>query len=141
MLIQKPDIVVVIPVYKATLSAAEQATVAQGRDVLAAYTRILVCPKSLDTSAYLAIDADLQMEYFDDTFFANIKGYNQLMMSPSFYARFRKYQYLLIYQTDAWVFRDELLDWCQKGYDYIGAPWVTMPPMTKKPIKIGRAHV
>lgn len=30
---------------------------------------------------------------------------------------------MLIYQLDAWVFRDELLDWCNKGYDYIGAPF------------------
>jgi Protein of unknown function (DUF5672) len=133
-MLQHKDIVVIIPVYKAALSAAEQGAVAQGRDILAAYTRVLVCPKTMDASAYLAIDADLQIERFDDTFFASIKGYNQLMLSPSFYARFRKYQFMLIYQTDAWVFRDELLDWCQKGYDYIGAPWVTMPPLTKKPI-------
>ena len=24
---------------------------------------------------------------------------------------------------DAWVFKDELQKWCNKGYDYIGAPW------------------
>ena len=30
---------------------------------------------------------------------------------------------MLIYQTDAFVFRDELKDWCESGYDYIGAPW------------------
>ncbi|MVM35208.1 hypothetical protein GO755_34615 [Spirosoma sp. HMF4905] len=25
---------------------------------------------------------------------------------------------------DAFVFRDELMEWCRKGYDYIGAPWL-----------------
>jgi hypothetical protein len=30
---------------------------------------------------------------------------------------------MLIYQLDAWVFRDELEDWCRQGFDYIGAPW------------------
>jgi hypothetical protein len=29
----------------------------------------------------------------------------------------------LIYQPDAFVFRDELAYWCGTGYDYIGAPW------------------
>jgi hypothetical protein len=31
---------------------------------------------------------------------------------------------LLICQPDAWIFKDEVMDWCNKGYDYIGAPWV-----------------
>ena len=31
---------------------------------------------------------------------------------------------MLIYQLDAYVFRDELLQWCRRGYDYIGAPWI-----------------
>lgn len=30
---------------------------------------------------------------------------------------------MLIYQLDAWVFKDELEFWCNKGFDYIGAPW------------------
>jgi hypothetical protein len=132
--LQLSDIVVITPIYKATLTEAEQRTVLQGRSVLAAYTRVLVCPMSLDVSAYLTLDVDLQIERFDDSHFQGIKAYNQLMMNPIFYGRFRQYAFMLIYQTDAWVFRDELLEWCEKGYDYIGAPWVAMPPMSKKPI-------
>jgi hypothetical protein len=30
---------------------------------------------------------------------------------------------MLIYQLDAYVFKDELEYWCNKDYDYIGAPW------------------
>jgi hypothetical protein len=30
---------------------------------------------------------------------------------------------MLTYELDAWVFRDELLYWCEQGWDYIGAPW------------------
>lgn len=129
-----PDsIVVVTPIYKADLSEAEKMAIAQGRMVLGRYQRVLVCPKQLDVSNYLAIDSDLQIERFDDAHFQNIKAYNQLMMSPQFYHRFlKKHQYMLVYQTDAWVFRDELSDWCSKGYAYIGAPWVTVPPSNKK---------
>lgn len=46
------------------------------------------------------------------------------MLDRSFYERFAEYKYMLIYQLDAWVFRDELDEWCSKGYDYIGAPWI-----------------
>ena len=30
---------------------------------------------------------------------------------------------MLIVQTDAWIFKDELQKWCNMEYDYIGAPW------------------
>jgi len=33
------------------------------------------------------------------------------------------YRYMLIHQTDCYVFKDELLDWASKGYDYIGGIW------------------
>ncbi|MBP5515592.1 MAG: hypothetical protein J6X86_01460 [Bacteroidales bacterium] len=46
------------------------------------------------------------------------------MLDKHFYQRFAEYEYMLVYQLDAWVFRDELDDWCNKGYDYIGAPWI-----------------
>ena len=29
---------------------------------------------------------------------------------------------MLICQLDVWIFRDEVSYWCEKGYDYIGAP-------------------
>jgi hypothetical protein len=40
-----------------------------------------------------------------------------------FYETFNRYEYILVYQLDAYVFRNELDDWCRKGYAYIGAPW------------------
>jgi hypothetical protein len=45
------------------------------------------------------------------------------------------YQYILIYQLDVFVFRDELEYWCNQGYDYVGAPWITSDE--EKPIDIG----
>lgn len=44
------------------------------------------------------------------------------MLEADFYRRFGKYKYMLIYQLDAFVFSDKLLDFCEMGYDYIGAP-------------------
>jgi hypothetical protein len=45
-------------------------------------------------------------------------------MTPFFYKSYKKYDFMLIYQLDVFVFKNELLAWCEKGYDYIGAPWV-----------------
>ncbi len=53
--------------------------------------------------------------------------YSRLLLSPGFYETFAGYEYLLVYQLDALVFSDELLGWCAKGYDYVGAPWLPGP--------------
>ena len=45
------------------------------------------------------------------------------MLNPNFYQRFRRFEYILIYQLDAFVFSDRLEEFCRLGYDYIGAPW------------------
>ena len=68
----------------------------------------------------------MKVESFSDEYFASLRGYNKLVLDELFYMRFLKYQYMLIYQLDAFVFKDELLLWAEKGYDYIGAPWI--PP-------------
>lgn len=119
--------VVVIPVYKQQLSKWEEISFRQCCRVLSRHAICLVTFKELDCSAYdkLASDYNVNLlrEYFDAHYFSGIPGYNALMMSKDFYRRFANYDYILIYQLDAYVFRDELDVWCAKGYDYIGAPW------------------
>jgi hypothetical protein len=61
---------------------------------------------------------------FNDRYFSSIQSYNELMLSKDFYYYFNGFEYIFLYQLDAWVFRDELEYWCNKGYDYIGAPWI-----------------
>ena len=60
----------------------------------------------------------------------NKEGYNELLLSALFYERFLDSEYILIYQLDAFVFKDELTEWCKKGYDYIGAPWIASEKKT-----------
>lgn len=62
---------------------------------------------------------------FDDKYFKNPASYSQLLISNDFYNKFSDYEYMLIYQTDCYLFRDEIEEWCNKGYDYIGAPIIT----------------
>ena len=72
---------------------------------------------------YLPSRSDYSIETFDPKYFKDKKGYNELMLSPHFYERFVEYDYILIYQLDAFVFSDRLEEFCELGYDYIGAPW------------------
>lgn len=55
--------------------------------------------------------------------FTSIENYNQLKISKYFYKIFLKYDYLLTYELDSFVFTNQLSYWCELGYDYIGAPW------------------
>jgi len=120
---QKELVTILIPIYKEELSPDEYTSLRQCLSVLSKYPITLVCPKSLNLDKYFAEYADFTIEAFDNDFFKSIDGYNKLMMSKQFYHRFLNYEYILIYQLDAYVFRDELEYWCSKNYDYIGSPW------------------
>jgi hypothetical protein len=64
---------------------------------------------------------------FARKFFGSAAAHNRLVMSPSFYKAFRSYEFILIYHLDSLVFSDQLLEWCDAGLDYIGAPWLPCP--------------
>lgn len=116
-------VAIVVPFHKATLAANELLSLQRCRDVLKSYPRFLAVGDSLETQALQQVDAALQVARFPDRYFASWQGYNLLCRSPEFYERFLGYKYILIYQLDCYVFRDELQDWCAKDYDYVGAGW------------------
>lgn len=120
------SVAVIIPVYKKTPDGNELKYLNHNLWVLRNYPLILVAPQGLDLENY-PISNIHKVEYFAPEHFESIAGYNRLLLSESFYVRFIKYKYILICQTDALVFKDELLNWCAKGYDYIGAPWIWKP--------------
>ena len=117
------NVVVIIPAYCESLTKYELSSLKQCNTILKRYPRILVCHSALNVSNYKEHVPDLKFEYFGKENFKDVEGYNRLLLSFEFYERFKDFEYILIYQLDAWVFRDELDYWCQKGYDYIGAPW------------------
>lgn len=123
---EKRDIVVVIPVYRSALSVDECISLKRCVTLLSDYELVIVKPECLDINFLITKYPSLKVESFSDEYFASLRGYNKLVLDELFYMRFLKYQYMLIYQLDAFVFKDELLLWAEKGYDYIGAPWI--PP-------------
>lgn len=120
---------IVIPLYKTALDKIEQMSLRRSLDVLKNHAFSIVCPDNLDLapieSFFDGVNYDVRR--FDPEFFRGIKGYNRLMLSNSFYTAFTDCDYILICQTDVFVFSDQLLFWCGKGYDYIGAPWIASP--------------
>lgn len=119
--------IIVIPVYKSTISSDESASLKQCLAVLKRHDIALVCPEHLDISEYDIIFKQYGVHEiivrFDDSYFTSLNSYSRLCLTDAFYRRFANYQYMLIYQLDCWVFCDKLQYWCDMGYDYIGAPW------------------
>lgn len=119
--------IVVIPVYKQQMSKWEEISLRQCCSVLSKYQLCLITYTNLDCTKYYKIASEnnllLSRENFESNYFSSLSTYNKLMISKEFYNRFREYDYMLIYQLDAYVFRDELKEWCIKEYDYVGAPW------------------
>ena len=97
-MMEKKDIVVVIPIYKATLTQYEEMSLNQCVKVLANYSLVVIKPTSLDINELLSQYSLLKVENFPDDCFSNLRAYNKLVLSEDFYQRFVDYQYMLIFQ-------------------------------------------
>lgn len=123
----KTFVKVIIPLYKTNISDFEKKILINNLNVLSKHPIVFICPESLNISELISsIDKSINIciERFNDNYFRSVDGYNELMLSSEFYSRFLDTEYILICQTDAFVFKDELILWCKKGYDYIGGPWI-----------------
>lgn len=118
-------VIIAIPVYK-NPDEFEIISLRRCCQVLSRYEMSLVCPEGFDTSILKSLWSEYGLVFSEDRFnpsyFINLAGYNRLMLSTEFYDRYSQYDYILIYQPDAFVFDDKLVEWCVKGYDYVGAP-------------------
>lgn len=94
--------------------------------------KAFIMPDNFDVDESFTGFIDIPDERFHNSFFASISGYNRLMLDIDFYKRFREYKYILIHQTDAFLFKPDLQYWCDKNYDYIGAPWLKPHKLKKQ---------
>jgi hypothetical protein len=115
--------VVIIPVYKTELTATELLSLSRCVELLSSYPLVLVGPETFDFGKFNFVGHEFFIERFPDYYFGSLENYSELLLSLDFYRRFEAYEYMLLYQLDAFVFSDQLSMWCEKKYDYIGAPW------------------
>lgn len=121
-------VAIVIPVYNDCLTINENISLDRALELFHSHTIVFLAPAPLDITVYSRIANEKHNEYrvqfFPQNFFKSIEGYNSLMLNHDFYSQFIEFEFILIYQLDAFVFSDELTFWCARGYDYIGAPWI-----------------
>lgn len=122
----KGEVLILIPVYKEALSAMEIASLNQLiRVTRGKYPIRFIAPSGLQTKNYVDLvggQPDIDFSFFPKRYFSGLKGYNKLLVNPSFYSRFTDWNYALIYHLDAFIFSDQIEYWCSLGYDTIGAP-------------------
>lgn len=122
-----PSVAVVTPIFDAKLGTDEETALRHLERYLAGFDRYFVCPES-----FAPRREGFEVRRFPDPFFASTASYSRLLLSVDFYRAFAPYDYVLVYQLDCLVFSDALLDWCRRGYDYLGAPWLVDPEDPEK---------
>lgn len=117
--------IITIPLYKETLNSNELISLNRIRQLFKDYQLVFLAPDQLDlsTNKIFLNNSKISVKYFEKKYFSSIQGYNKLLLSPFFYKLFLDYEFILIYQLDAFIFQNNLHEWCTKSYDYIGAPW------------------
>lgn len=110
---------VLIPIYKDhALTIEEYISISNNIRILSNYDIFFLHDPSLDTGLYRYCFPEIRFKSFC---FKNRQQYSNMCLDYRFYDMLKEYEYVLICQTDAYVFKDELSYWCSREYDYIGA--------------------
>ena len=138
------SLVVIVPVYK-VLNRSEIQSI-ESLNKLESQSDLNVCLVGSDFFVQLnynrltSLFSDfiiLNNEYFDEEYFKDVVSYNRLLLSNEFYQRFKSYEYMVIFQTDAFIIKDSLDVFIDKGYTYIGAPWLVADVPEKVGLSVG----
>lgn len=131
-------LIVTIHIYTEKLKEWELTALENNKRVLSGREICFLIPHELDTGFLQEKYPDAHMLEVTTDWLGTkrgIKGYNEMMMSPDFYSLFNGYDYMVVCHLDAWIFRDELSEWCAKGYDLVAAPWPMRPRYRHFPLR------
>ena len=118
----KQEVCVAVPIYKSRLNPFEEVGFRRLFEVLGSYPILGLMPRGFQFEPPAGTGGKLRRVEFDARYFADGESYSQLICSRVFYDALAEFGHVLLHQLDCYVFRDELMEWCGKGYDFIGAP-------------------
>jgi len=112
-------VAVMVPLPTPELGRDEEISMRCLRAHLDRYDKFLLVPRGMkvDFEGFVVIELDRKH-------FGSAANHNRLLYLPEFWERFSDYEFILMYHLDALVFSDQLEEWCGKGYDFIGAPFM-----------------
>ena len=132
-MVSRDKAVVVVVAHKSQLTVSERVSFIRCVTVLASHPIVLLCPEGMDVGVYRDLGGNnFQVYRVPREALESRQSYNRLKSQSQFYKLFRDFEYLLTYELDAYVFDDQLVYWCDQGYDYIGAPWFDKVRRTEK---------
>lgn len=115
-------VIVCIPIYKTLLEWYEKISLEQAISLFGNKYDICLCvPETMGTDFLNKYGCKFQIRSFPDVYFTSVKAYSELCLTTAFYQGYDKYEYMLLYQLDAFAFQDDLEYFCGLGFDYIGA--------------------
>ena len=120
-------VIIVIPTHKKKFNDLEKISLSRLREVLSNFPITFLVPESMPED-FGKDYPEFSIKRVSDNCFGTVFKYDKMCLSPDFYEWFPEYEYMLIYQTDAFVFEDRLLEFCDMDYDYMGASWECPPP-------------
>lgn len=123
---------VIVPIHKKEFTDVELISLQQLEKHLDGYPRISIQPAGLSVRL-----SGFELCEFPIHHFTCGSAYSKLLLSPYFYEVFASYEYVLVYQLDCLVFSNDLLSWCNMGYDYIGAPLFKKNSHPPRPSRVG----
>jgi hypothetical protein len=100
------------------LTPDEEISVRHMRKFLGDYDTYAIAPEgsSLEIPGF-------QTVRISRNFFGNVQNHTAFVLSPRLYEMFSEYDFLLLHHLDALPFSDELVHWCNAGYDYLAGPY------------------
>lgn len=117
------QVVILIISHKEVLEPKELISLQQCFKILEGYDIHFICPKGLNINGYkLQLGFEPSFHFIDPKWQRTYAQFNKLKISDLLYKKFHEYEYIMFYEPDAFVFKDELTYWCGLGYDYIGSP-------------------
>jgi hypothetical protein len=117
------DVAILVPIYKPKLSTEDLLGLCRSLRALKNRPVTFIHPKNLDLTFYRSLSDNVIFQEYDEAWFSSIANYNRLLLSPEFYKSYQSFEFVLILQTDAVVLRDDLQQWLEAAFDYVGAPW------------------
>lgn len=113
-------VAIIIPMStRPDLTEEEEISKRQLLHYLGGYDKFLLVPEGLrfDFEGFQHIE-------FPMRFFGSAANHGKLLGTRGFYRAFLDYEFVFFYHFDSLVFSDQLTDWCGRGIDYIGPPWI-----------------
>jgi hypothetical protein len=112
-------IAIMVPLPRPDLKKDEEISIRHLRAHLDHYDKFLLVPRGMKAGLPGFGRVELDRKHF-----GSAVNHNRMLYLPSFWMKFADYEHVLMYHLDSLVFSDQLTEWCDKGYDYIGAPFI-----------------